>query len=64
MKELIILGAGGHGRVVADIAMKSNIYEKISFLDDKPSENSLGIPVIGSMMDYKKWISSVDFFDE
>ena len=33
MKRLIILGAGGQGKVVADIA-KLNGYEDIAFLDD------------------------------
>ena len=34
MKDLIIIGAGGHGKVVADIAQKIGIYKNISFLDD------------------------------
>lgn len=33
MKQLIIIGASGHGKVVADIARK-NGYENILFLDD------------------------------
>lgn len=33
MKRLVIIGAGGHGRVVADIA-RLNGYEDIIFLDD------------------------------
>ncbi len=33
MKELVIIGASGHGKVVADIA-RLNGYEKIVFLDD------------------------------
>jgi len=33
MKKLVIIGAGGHGRVVADIA-RLNGYEGIIFLDD------------------------------
>ena len=35
VKKLIIIGAGGHGRVVADIAQKLNTYESIEFLDEK-----------------------------
>ena len=35
MKKLIIIGAGGHGKVIADIASK-NGYEEIAFLDDNP----------------------------
>ncbi len=33
-KKLLIIGAGGHGKVIADIAMKLGRYEKIAFLDD------------------------------
>lgn len=33
MKQLVIIGAGGHGKVVADIA-KRNGYDTILFLDD------------------------------
>ena len=33
MKRLVILGAGGHGRVAADIAGK-NGYDSIAFLDE------------------------------
>lgn len=36
MKSIIILGANGHGKVVADIA-KKNGYTDIAFLDDKDS---------------------------
>ena len=32
--RLIILGAGGFGRTVADLAAQSGRYETISFLDD------------------------------
>ena len=38
-KELLILGAGGHGRVVAETATALKIFKKILFLDDKYSEN-------------------------
>ena len=34
MKQLIIIGAGGHGRVVADCAQQQGKYSKIVFLDD------------------------------
>ena len=32
--KLLILGSGGHGRVVADVAERSNIFQEISFLDN------------------------------
>lgn len=47
MKQLIIIGASGHGKVVADIA-KKNGYESIVFLDDNENLISCGhYPVIG-----------------
>lgn len=33
MKRLLIIGAGGHGKVVAEVA-KDVGYEEIAFLDD------------------------------
>ena len=45
--RLIILGASGHGKAAADIAMRSG-YEEILFLDDSPQAGScLGWPVLG-----------------
>ena len=32
--ELVILGAGGHGKVCAEIASESDRYESITFSDD------------------------------
>ena len=46
-RRLIILGAGGHGKVVADIAMRTG-YDEILFLDDNPElKECLGLPVVG-----------------
>ncbi len=46
-RRLIILGAGGHGKVVADIAMRTG-YDEILFLDDDPElKECLGLPVVG-----------------
>ena len=49
--KLIILGAGGHGKVVADIAQQTNRYEKIFFLDDKSQESN----VLGKCEEYLKF---------
>lgn len=37
-KKLLIIGAGGHGRVVADIAARTGVYGQIAFLDDVPPQ--------------------------
>ena len=47
MKRLVIIGASGHGKVVADIAKKAG-YQRIAFLDDDEARLSCGAyPVIG-----------------
>lgn len=47
LKKLIIIGASGHGKVIADIAV-NNGYEDIVFLDDNESVlECAGYPVIG-----------------
>ncbi|MDO4743334.1 MAG: acetyltransferase [bacterium] len=58
VKKLIIIGAGGHGRVLADIAKRSG-YAEIYFLDDiKENDES----VIGKVSDYCKYITKACFF--
>ncbi len=47
MNRLIIVGAGGHGKVIADIALK-NGYEDISFVDDNTTGYCLEFPVVGT----------------
>ena len=43
MKKLLILGAGGYGRTVAELAAQLNRYSKIAFLDDgRTGEHILG----------------------
>lgn len=58
-KELIIIGAGGHGLVVADIA-KQNGYQKIAFLDDN-KEKGYDYPIIGKSSEAVKYRDS-EFF--
>lgn len=49
MKRLFIVGCSGHGKVAADIAVKSEKYDQICFLDDNPkSEHCMQFPVVGS----------------
>lgn len=60
-KEIIIIGAGGHGKVIADIAEK-NGYTYIAFLDDRTSEQLCGsYPIIGVSGDFTKHCEK-DFF--
>ena len=47
MKRLTIIGASGHGKVVADIA-RLNGYDRIEFLDDNETVKTCGkYPVVG-----------------
>lgn len=61
--KLIIIGASGHGKVVADIAIKTNKWQSIAFLDDDESiEISMGLKVIGRTADAIKYKDESDFF--
>lgn len=53
MMKLIILGAGGYGRTVADIARQSGRYAEVYFLDDNAKDEL----VIGKCADYINHIS-------
>lgn len=47
MKKLVIIGASGHGKVIADIAVR-NGYDEIVFLDDNDTiKECAGFPVVG-----------------
>ncbi len=62
-ENLLIIGASGHGKVVADIATKMNRWANIVFLDDNESVNmSMGLPVIGKSSDALTYRESSDFF--
>lgn len=56
VKSVIIIGASGHGKVVADVIQKSG-NRVIGFLDDNPSigENFIGFPVLGTVDEYRKF---------
>ena len=52
--KLTIIGASGHGKVIADIARLCG-YDELEFLDDDPSFiTSAGIPVTGPSSDADK----------
>lgn len=62
MKNLIIIGAGGHSRVIADIAQKLGKYKTISFLDDGDAKETMGLPIVGKTSDVEKYIDTADVF--
>ena len=61
MKNLVILGAGGHGKVVADIAEKMGCFSNILFLDDHHQGDLGAYDVIGCFSDYSKYIKDSCF---
>jgi sugar O-acyltransferase (sialic acid O-acetyltransferase NeuD family) len=64
-RELIIIGAGGHGRVVADIAKRMGKYPAINFVDDADIKRVANIPVIGTFKDLlsnDNWLKTHDVF--
>jgi sugar O-acyltransferase (sialic acid O-acetyltransferase NeuD family) len=61
--RLIIIGASGHGKVVADIAKRMDLWSEIFFLDDNEQlVEVLGIQIIGKTVDSIEYISTCDFF--
>lgn len=60
-KKIVIIGASGHGKVIADIA-RLNGYEEILFLDDDTSKRSCGrYPVVGTSKDIRQYKGNYDF---
>lgn len=54
--KLVIIGASGHGKVIADIA-KLNGYQEIIFLDDDSSKHKNGFyDVVGTTADIDKYL--------
>lgn len=62
-EQLVIIGARGHGKVVADIAWNLKKYQKIFFLDDDDTlKDSMGIPVVGKSTEMYKYANTSDVF--
>ena len=56
-RPLIIIGASGHGRVLADIAYLTG-YENVCFLDDDLNKEN----VIDQTANIERYIEDYDFF--
>lgn len=54
---LLILGAGGHGKSVAEAALLSAEWQKVVFLDDAwpHVSEALGLPVAGQVSAVEEW---------
>jgi sugar O-acyltransferase (sialic acid O-acetyltransferase NeuD family) len=57
-KRLLIIGAGGHGKVVADCAELANCYCEIAFLDSgfPTVKQATAWPVIGNSQDFSLFV--------
>lgn len=61
--RLIIIGASGHGKSVADAAIKENRWKEVVFFDDNEAiKSSMGLKVMGRSKDVFKYIDEADFF--
>lgn len=62
MKNVLIIGASGHGKVIADIVQKvgDNV---IGFLDDNKAlaKTFVRFPLLGTVCDYKDYINRAEF---
>lgn len=59
-KQVIIIGASGHGKVVADIVEKSG-NKVCGFLDDNVNGCVFGYPVLGKISDCNKYAPEFEF---
>lgn len=63
MRSLLIIGAGGHGEVVCDIAENVGQWKSICFLDDNPNvDKCLDYDVVGTINDLNKFSNMFDDF--
>jgi len=61
-KKLAIIGAGGHGKVVGEIALL-NRYETIHFFDDKVNQiKNFPLKIFGNLDKLKNNLKNYDFF--
>lgn len=59
--KVILVGAGGHAKVIADIVLKSG-DQLLGFLDDDPAKTVvLGYPVLGRIEEWEKFSKEAKF---
>ena len=63
MRRLLIVGAGGHGRSVAEAALAAGGYEVVGFVDDaRPGlEQVWNVGVLGNTADVSSYRFDADF---
>lgn len=62
-KKLLILGARGHGKIAAEIALNMQRWSEIAFLDDQfTHQKVLGVDVIGKLDEAFAFIHEYEMF--
>lgn len=61
MNKLLIIGAGGHGKVVYDIAESTKRFDEICFLDDAVKGIFYKSRVVGTVDDINKYSNDYSF---
>ncbi|MFM8614777.1 MAG: transferase, partial [Alphaproteobacteria bacterium] len=47
-QRILLLGAGGHGKAIADLLLAGSAYDVVGFVDAAPKASQiLGLPVLG-----------------
>lgn len=65
VETLLVIGAGGHGKVVADAAMEMGRWSRIGFVDDRYGDlqRVAGVQVVGSLAELRslrnEWSAAV-----
>lgn len=73
--NLLILGAGGHGEIIRELAQRLGVFQKIAFLDDDPAKSQaigpckdlgqfveeypIAIPSVGDRSLRMRWLSEL-----
>lgn len=62
MKKLLIIGAGGHGRSVAEAVLATGSHEIVGFVDDGAAKLARvwQFPVLGTTADLSTWRAQAD----
>ncbi len=59
MSRLLVVGAGGHGRVVADAATTMGTWQMVCFVDDRATGvNAPGFEIVGTIADLGRFAKS------
>lgn len=62
-RKLLIIGASGHGKVCAGIAIQMKKWDQIFFLDNnKKIKKSLGLDVIGNSDQISDFVDDYEIF--